>query len=545
MKDINSFETGLSEYKVVLSIVDQSLGLSTVERVINFQKYSNPELPLIIITEKKELQEEVADLIEKKGADDYVTTDNFIRLTPVIRREIKAYNEIQAGKRARQEIKELMNIIQSAEDEIYILGGDSYRIKFANQKALQNLGYAMHELYGKHIQDIAEQIMQVNAEDDDRATSRVMFNTRLIRKDGTKYPAQAVFQTAETDGSTAILGIIHDTTEAESAKQHALVLNMAIDASASAVTVIDEKFQIIYANKAQINTAGSTRQEFIGKNITEQRLYESSGLDFFEALQKCKTGESWVGEYQKTGDDGSEYIVLGSVSPVLADGINVTNIVIVEEDITERVRIKSQLLHAQKMETVGELTSGIAHDFTNMLTAIGGFSSIMKRKMDKDSRFYVYAEKISELTVRAKSLTQNLLTFTRKEKQAERVICVNSLIKSVGEFLSMVIGSRIELKFELLEEDVNILGDPVQLEQVIINLATNARDAIENEGVLSFKVDKSMVSDESAHGGFREYAVISVRDNGCGIPKKIMETIFEPFYTTKKKRGKGQGLVFT
>ncbi|PLX68096.1 MAG: hypothetical protein C0603_08265 [Denitrovibrio sp.] len=537
--NLDDLATELRAGNAILTIVDQDLGSELVEKTLKTQKEIESELPLIIITEK-EKQEDAAELIEK-GADDYITRDNLKRLVPVIRREVKAYKEVLAGQKARQEIKELTNIIQSAEDEIYILGGDSYKIKFANKKALQNLGYNLTELYGKHIQDIAEEITKVNSSTEDSTTNRVTFNTRFIRKDGSKYPAQAVFQTAETDGSIAILGIVHDTTEKESVKQHTLVLNMAIDASASAVTVIDEKQKIVYANKAQLNTAGATRQEFTGKNIVDVNLYESSGLEFFEALQKCRTGDGWIGEYQKTGDDGSDYIVLGSISPVLADGINVTNIVIVEEDITERVRIKSQLLHAQKMETVGELTSGIAHDFTNMLTAIGGFASIMKRKMDKDSRFYSYVERISDITVRAKSLTQNLLTFSRKEAQAEKVICVNVLIKSVGEFLSMVIGNRIEIEFELLEDDVNILGDPVQLEQVIVNLATNARDAIENDGKLTITVDKTLVSDETAAGGFQEYAVISVRDNGCGIPQNKIETIFEPFFTTKKE-GKGTGL---
>jgi len=530
----------MTKSKIVrVTLADQFLGNALLEYAVKFQKNVDNELPFIIITEKDK-QDDAAELLEI-GADDYITIDNMKRLAPVIRRELRTYDEVAAGKKARQEIKELMNIIESAEDEIYILGGENYKIKFANMKALQNLGYKAEELYGKHIQDIAEEITDIETGREDKQQNRVMFHTKFIRKDGTRYPAEAVFHTAETEGSVAILGIVHDTTEKEIAKQHAFVLNTAIDASASAVTIIDQKFNIIYINKTQARVAGKSRSEIHGAHITSEALYESSGMEFLNALEKCNTGESWVGEYQKTSADGSENIVLGSISPVRADGINITNIVIVEEDITERVRIKSQLLHAQKMETVGELTSGIAHDFTNMLTAIGGFASIMKRKMDKESRFYTYVEKISELTVRAKSLTQNLLTFSRKQMQAERVICVNSLVRSVGEFLSMVIGSRLEIKIELLDDDMNIIGDPVQLEQVIINLATNARDAIENDGILTISTDKTMMSDENAPGGFSEYAVLSVRDNGCGIPQNKLEKIFEPFFTTKLE-GKGTGL---
>lgn len=536
---LSELEEEIASGRVILTLADQSLGRDLIRSAVTNQRILDSELPIVLITEK-DRQDEAAELIEL-GAWDYVTTDNFKRLGTVIKREIKAYVEVMAAKKARQEIRELMNIIQSAEDEIYILGGDSCRIKFANKKALSNLGYSMTELHGMRIQQIAEDLSGIEDIKTEGTRSRVTIQTKFIRKDGTRYPAEAVFQTGETEGRIAILGTVHDITEKESAKQQAFILNKAIDASASAVTVIDDRLEIIYVNKTQAKAAGKTRNEMMGLSVTEESLYANSGREFFDALNRCRAGESWVGEYQKTGPDGEESIMLGSVSPVLADGINVTNIIIVEEDITERVRIKSQLLHAQKMETVGELTSGIAHDFTNMLTAIGGFSSIMKRKMDKESRFYTYVEKISELTVRAKSLTKNLLTFSRKQVQAERVISVNSLVSSVGEFLSMVIGNRIELKISPCEEDLNIVGDPVQLEQVIINLATNARDAIENDGILTITTDRAMLSDADVAGGFREYAVISVKDNGCGIEPGKAEQIFEPFFTTKKE-GKGTGL---
>jgi len=539
--DLDDFTRILNTKNVLITLADQKMGSEDLIKASNAQKKIDSELPLVIITEKNR-QEEAARLL-LEGAGDYVTTDNLKRLGPVLGREIRAYNEVMKGVLARQEIRELKNIIDSAEDEIYILNGETYCIDFANKKALKNLGYEMNELYGKHIQEIAEEIMADSIEVDRESAigGRTMYYTKFIRKDGTRYSAEAFFQTSHTEGKTAILGIVHDVTERDTVKQHAFVLDKAIDASASAVSITDCNFKIVYTNKTFADTSGKTRNALIGRNILEEQVYANSGLEFLEALKNCKNGESWVGEYQKTGLNDEELIVLGSISPVTGSDGEVSNIVIVEEDITERVKIKTQLLHAQKMETVGELTSGIAHDFTNMLTAIGGFSSIMKRKMDKDDRFYTYVDKIYELTIRAKNLTKNLLTFSRKTVEDKRVVSVNALVRAVGEFLSMVIGSRLELDLEFCEEDLNVIGDPVQLEQVIINLATNARDAIDENGKLVISTDRTMLSNPDVPGGFREYAVIKVTDNGCGIEPDKAEMIFEPFFTTKRE-GKGTGL---
>jgi len=536
--DLSTFSEKLLAGEILVSLADTALGDAYISQALAIQKSIDDDLPLILIT-NKDKQEKAAKFISS-GAADYVTTDNLIRLCPVIKREVKSYKEIVSGKKARQEIKELQNIINSAEDEIYVLNGSDFRITFANRKALQNLKYSEEKLKCMSMNDIMTEVMPVGFMSGwDKIRTRKTFYTRMKRGDGTVYPAEAVFQSVKTEGKTAILGIIHDITEKESAKQQAMILNKAIDASASAVIITDNDYKIFYVNKAYCAITGKSRSSAIGGDILETIVENMKKNDFKRALENCSGGQSWVGEYNRVGKDGDEYIVLGSVSPVLNEKSELQNIVIVEEDITERLRIKSQLMHAQKMETVGELTSGIAHDFTNMLTAIGGFASIMKRKMEPESSFYMYVDKIVELTIRAKSLTQNLLTFSRKQMQSERVLNINELVETVSGFLSMVIGNKLEIRKELSPEDINIVGDPVQLEQVIINLATNARDAITKDGILTISTDRLMIS--TKEGGFKEYAVISVKDNGSGIEEKKLKKIFEPFFTTKEE-GKGTGL---
>lgn len=537
VESLSDYSDILRSKSYILTIADENLGSLIIAQAIAIAKTINKDHPLIIITEK-EKQDEAAELIET-GAVDYITTDNLKRLIPVINREIKAYTEVLAGKKARQEIKELQNIINSAEDEVYVLDGLNFRIKFANHKAQKSLNYSMDELKKLTINDITAEVLPVDVFNEKGKNGRKAFFTKMLRKDGTEYPAEATFQTAVTEGKRAVLVILHDITEKETAKQHAVMMNRAIEASASAVTITDEEYNIVYVNRAHCGLAGKSRAELIGINVIEGIDKTAKGTEFQKALLGCSNGVSWVGEYTKTAKDGEPYTVLGSVSPIFSDNGKLSNIIIVEEDISERIRIKSQLMHAQKMETVGELTSGIAHDFTNMLTAIGGFASIMKRKMDADNNLYTYVEKIVELTIRAKSLTQNLLTFSRKQMQAERVLSLNTLVNTVSGFLAMVIGNKLEIELKLTDEDINIIGDPVQLEQVIINLATNARDAVARSGILTISTDKIMISETG--GGFKEYAVISVKDNGCGIDENKLKKIFEPFYTTKEE-GKGTGL---
>ncbi len=538
--DLSSFSEKLLAGKVMAAIADLSLGEVYITQALAILKSIDKDLPLIIIT-KRDKQELAAKYIGM-GAADYILTDNLLRLCPVIGREAKTYSEVTAGRKARQEIKELQNIINAAEDEIYVLDGATLKINFANRKAVQNLRHSTDELKELSMNDIMMDVMPLGFMSGwDRNKTRKTFYTRMKRKDGTVYPAEAVFQSVKTDGKTAILGIIHDITEKESAKQQAMILNKAIDASASSVIITDKDFRIFYVNKAYCTLSGKSLTESVGSDIHDSIINNSKTDDFRQALQNCSKGQSWVGEYNRLGKDGETHIVLGSVSPVMDEKSELQNIVIVEEDITERIRIKSQLMHAQKMETVGELTSGIAHDFTNMLTAIGGFASIMKRKMDTESNLFMYVDRIIDLTIRAKSLTQNLLNFSRKQMQADRVLNVNELVNTVSGFLSMVIGNKLEIHKELSPEEINIVGDPVQLEQVIINLATNARDAVSKEGILTISTDRLMISSKEAGGGFKEYAVIKVRDNGSGIEEKKLKKIFEPFYTTKDE-GKGTGL---
>src|SRR4030043_23378 len=214
-------------------------------------------------------------------------------------------------------------------------------------------------------------------------------------------------------------------------------------------------------------------------------------------------------------------------------------------DITDRKRLEEQLLHAQKIEAIGQLAGGIAHDFNNILTAIIGFGSLLKMDIGEDDPFSTFVTQILSSAERAANLTRALLAFGRKQIINLRPVNLNEIINVLEKLLSRLIGEDIELSIFLADEDLTVIADSTQIEQVLMNLATNARDAMPDGGSLIIRTGLVKFDYEfiKAHGYGRpgSYALISVEDTGEGIDEKMKERIFEPFFTTKEV-GKGTGI---
>lgn len=215
------------------------------------------------------------------------------------------------------------------------------------------------------------------------------------------------------------------------------------------------------------------------------------------------------------------------------------------KDITERNQFEQQMHHAQKLEVIGTLASNVAHDFNNVLTAIMGYGHLLQMKMREDTQCGHNIEQILASAERAANLTQSLLTFSRKQVSNPKPINLNKIIRKTETFLSRVITENIELNVKIADANLTVMAESNQIEQVLINLCTNARDAMLNGGHLNIKTDFIKVDTEflKAHGYGKggNYALISVTDNGTGMDEATKKKIFKPFFTTKKE-GKGTGL---
>src|SRR4030043_142488 len=323
-------------------------------------------------------------------------------------------------------------------------------------------------------------------------------------------------------------------------------------------TLFEESKDVIYISTPEgkfldINPAGielfgyPSKEEFLQIDITHD-LYISP-VDR-EKFQKVLARQGYSKDYEVVfrKKDGEHVIVLLTTTIVRDERGEIVAYRGIMKDITERKKLEEQLLQAQKMEAIGQLAGGIAHDFNNILTAIIGFGNLLKMETSEDDILRSYITPILNSAERAANLTQALLAFSRRQIISPKPVNLNEIILGLERLLSRVIGEDIELSTVLADRDLIIMADSGQIEQVLMNLATNARDAMPDGGKLTISTKIVELDSEfiKTHGFGKKgpYALVSVEDTGHGIDEKTQERIFEPFFTTKEVgKGTGQGLA--
>jgi len=314
----------------------------------------------------------------------------------------------------------------------------------------------------------------------------------------------------------------------------------------------DTNGSFTYISPSIENVLGYSQDDF-AKNFTNYLYDDSFNKMFVNNTQLCVRGLSPSPcEIEVFHRNGSTHVLELSDVPVFNNNREVIAVESIARDITERKRLENQLLQAHKMEAVGQLTGGIAHDFNNILSAIIGFGHLLTLKIEEGNPSRKFVDQILAASNKAAHLTQSLLAFSRKQLIAPEPININKLVHGVGNLLSTLIGDNIEFKTVLHsppdasdEEGIIVLADYGQIEQTLINLVTNARDAMPAGGKLTIEtgymqIDEQFIQ-ERAFGKIGNYALITVTDTGEGMDETTKWKIFEPFFTTKET-GKGTGL---
>ena len=325
------------------------------------------------------------------------------------------------------------------------------------------------------------------------------------------------------------------------------MVSALLESASQSIVGIDSEGRIVLANARTQELFGYDRAEMLGSPI-EMLLPESvrgkhvqdRGAYFANPhVRPMGTGLELAGRRK----DGSEFPVEVSLSFIRTED-GVFGIAFVS-DISQRKRLEEQLLHAQKMEAVGRLAGGVAHDFNNMLTVISGYNQMILDQLSALDPLRGYAEEILKAAERAAALTNQLLAFSRRQIAQPRVFDVNMVLLHTEKMLRRLIGEDVEVSLQLSPGAGNIKADPGHLEQAIFNLATNARDAMPKGGRILIETSATTLDDTYAktHMGVSpgEYVMIAVSDNGHGMDVETKRRIFEPFFTTKE-RGKGTGL---
>jgi PAS domain S-box-containing protein len=322
----------------------------------------------------------------------------------------------------------------------------------------------------------------------------------------------------------------------------------AIEQSVENVIITDPAGTILYVNPAFEQTSGYSQAETVGQN---PRILKSDQHDpaFYEELwATISAGQVWRGRFVNKKKDGALYIADTTISPVRDKGGVIINYVDVQRDVTRELELEEQYLQAQKMEAIGRLTAGVAHDFNNLLTSINGFAELIREQLEPDDPLTEMIDTVLGSGQRAAELTRQLLIFSRKQVVEPEILNLNAIVTGMDKLLRHTIGEHIEMETILAPDLWPVKIDPTQMEQVIVNLAVNARDAMPNGGRLIIETGNTVLDEDfmdthlNAQPG--DYVLLSITDSGSGMSEEVKAHIFEPFFTTKElDKGTGLGLA--
>jgi len=321
----------------------------------------------------------------------------------------------------------------------------------------------------------------------------------------------------------------------------------AVEASAAGIMITDGSGVIEYANPAFVKITGYTVNELLGNTPAILKSGEQDEAFYSHFWHTISSGKPWSGRVVDKARDGRTYPVHMTVAPITNDEGEITHYVATHEDVSDQEALEGQLIQAQKMDALGTLVAGVAHDFNNVLAGIMGNCYLAESKANDPDQVSEKLVRIRKQSQQAAGLIRQLLIFARHEDIQMQSLSLNSLINESLKLQRASVPESVELTTDISNVAMNIYGDSTQIQHVLLNLINNAVHALEGRPEPFIRVGLSDIAHPALPRAFRpkskamRFAHLIVEDNGCGIAKEHREKLFEPFFTTKE-RGKGTGL---
>jgi PAS domain S-box-containing protein len=522
----------------------------------------HPELPFIFLSGT--LGDERAVDTLKAGATDYVLKDHLSRLVPVVRRALDEAAERAARRDAEQALASsqrfLQRVIDATPHVVFVLDLPARRILYVNQQVESVLGYPPRDL-----QELGSDFLPTVTHRDDagrvddllarlaaaRDDELIDYELRVKHAKGTWRSLQfrdVVFSRAPDGAVAQVLGVAEDVTDRRHGeaqlREHAALLDLTHEA----IFVQDMEYRVRYWNRGAEHLYSWPAVEAVGQDVTHL-LTSGHRNDLFEARSVVLQDGVWTGILQQRTRDGRELVVQSSWTLVRDEAGMPRSILVVNTDVTEMRKLEAKFLRSQRMESIGTLAGGIAHDLNNVLSPILMAVGLLRKQVE-DARGRRILETLDTSAQRGADMIRQILTFARGAEGERVPLQPGHLIREMQKIAEETFPKSITVRADLTDGLWVVSGQATPLQQVLLNLCVNARDAMPQGGSLSLSAENVTLDERAARSNPKArpgpYVLIKVADTGSGIPPDVMDRIFDPFFSTKGLgHGTGLGLSTT
>lgn len=543
----------IAEDRSLVLLLDQRLPGMSGSDLVRLLAERGIRVPFVMMTGQGD--ERLAVEIMKLGAADYLLKDLELtdRLPGVLERLFRSLDTeqrlLQAEEALRESESRFRSIAEQLSDLISITDSSGV-IAYASPASLPMFGLPPEEMVGLHFAEFlapGQELLAMTAFRDtiEHGLKIIGIELSIKRKDGSLFFGEVDGVRYHSHGELGALVTIRDITERKRAEERLRFNSMVLDQIQDCVMVVDLNGRITFANEAECRMTKRSRAELIGSHVESYGEDSSQGPAQREIMEKTLAEGYWDGELTRCTVDGAEVLLHCRTQTIHDASGEVVAVCSISTDITERKALEARLTQAQKMESVGRLAGGVAHDFNNMLGVILGHAEMSLEALDSSHPIHGNLEEIRKAAERSAALTGQMLAFARKQTVAPKVVDLNGIVEGMLRMLGRLIGEGIDLTWAPGADLWPVRVDPSQIDQILANLCVNARDAVGSVGRVT--IETANAEFDAVYRGANaecvpgEYVLLAVSDDGCGMDREALSHLFEPFFTTKAP-GEGTGL---